>query len=56
MINKDDGMIAIVDMAISFVEFIVNAISALMSGDVSSLSDLNIDLSSVTDFFGGLLG
>lgn len=56
MLTKDGGMIAIADMAISLVEFIVDFLGALMSGDFSSLKDLNFDLSSLTDLFGGLLG
>lgn len=44
MINKGDGNIAIIDMAISIVEFIVNLISSLASGDTSAL----------TNIFGGL--
>ena len=56
MLTKDDGMIAIVDMAISRVEFLMNAIEAIMSGDFSSLSDLNFDLSAITDLFSSLLG
>ena len=44
MINSGDGMVAIVDMAISLVEFLVNLISSLASGDFSAL----------TDVFGGL--
>ena len=56
MLTKDGGMIAIVDMAISLVEFLMNAIDAIISGDFSSLSDLNFDFSAITDLFGNLLG
>lgn len=55
MLTKNDGMLAIVDMAISLAEFIVNFIGALVSGDFSSLKDINLDMSSVTDLFGNLL-
>ena len=40
MLNKDDGMLAIIDMAISLVEIIVKAISALLSGDFSAITDI----------------
>ena len=55
MLTKDDGMLAIVDMAISLVEFMVNFISALLSGDFSSIADIKLDTGSVTDLFGTLL-
>ncbi|MBQ6066692.1 MAG: hypothetical protein IJK89_07695 [Clostridia bacterium] len=56
MLTKNDGMLAIVDMAISLAEFIVNFLGMIMSGDFSSLSDLKLDMSSITDIFGNLLG
>ena len=40
MLKKDDGMIAIVDMAISLVEFLVDFIGALFSGDTGVIKDL----------------
>ena len=40
MLTKGDGMMAIVDMAISLVEFLVNLISSMASGDFSMLKDL----------------
>ena len=40
MINKGDGNIAIIDMAISIAEFIVNLIGSLLSGDFSALSNI----------------
>ena len=55
MLTNNDGMLAIVDMAISLVEFLVNAISSILSGDFS-FSDMNLDLSSLTDVFSGILG
>ena len=55
MLEKNDGMLAIVDMAISLVEFLVNAISSILSCDFS-LSDMNLDLSALTDVFSGILG
>lgn len=40
MINKGDSNIAIIDMAISIVEFIVNLIISLASGDFSALTNI----------------
>ena len=40
MLNKNDGMTGIIDMAISVVEFVVNLIFSLASGDFSPLNDL----------------
>ena len=49
MLTKGDGMIAIVDMAISLVEFLVNLIMSLASGDFSALSDLPSKLTEKKD-------
>ena len=40
MLTQGDGMLAIIDMAISLVEFLVNAISALLAGDTDVLKDM----------------
>ena len=40
MLNKDDGNLAVIDMAISLVEFLVNLIQSIMSGDFSALTDI----------------
>lgn len=40
MLNKDDGNLAIIDMAISLVEFLVKLILSIMSGDFSALTDI----------------
>ena len=39
MLNKEDGSIAIIDMAISVVEFLVKLIQSIASGDFSALTD-----------------
>ena len=40
MLNKDDGNVAIIDMAISLVETLVKLIEAILSGDFSALTDI----------------
>ena len=40
MLKQDDGNMAIIDMAISLVEFLVDFIGALFSGDFSAITDV----------------
>ena len=40
MLTNDGGMLSIIDMAISLVEFVINAISSLLSGDTDALKDV----------------
>ena len=40
MLTNDDGMLAIVDMAISVVEFLVEFLTSLFSGDSNAIKDL----------------
>ena len=40
MLNKDDGNMAIIDMAITLVEFLVKLIQSIASGDFSALTDI----------------
>ena len=56
MLEKDDGMLAIVDMAISLAEFLINLINSLLSGDFSALKEFDFDINKFSDLFDSMLG
>ena len=51
MINKNDGMIAIVDMALSLIDFIINLFDSLASGDFSALKGITGGLTEKKDLW-----
>ena len=40
MLTKDDGMLSIIDMAISLVEVVIKMIEGILSGDFSAVTDV----------------
>lgn len=51
MINKNDGTIAIADMAISLIEFIIKLFESLASGDFSALKGITGGLTEKKDLW-----